>query len=721
MDPSELLSAVRTRRSATVADAAMALALYPASDLDNRRQLAVLAAPALDDPTVLAAWMACAAAETDSAQRDLLIGRLLACSPGQMPPERHAAWIDLLLSSLGREALRHGAVHALRAFVATTPALADRLVAAGATADPALRDHLDQVLLDLPRPTEAVAAHWRARLAGSGLGVRLRLASRLCDHGLLSEGDAVLLLDPGEPEAVRELVLRHWLERGRGSMAAAADVLSSDPSPACRSLAIDLLATAGGQDPAVVAALVGALRRDAVPALRTRAALAIAGWGDADPALLGGIVGQIRRESDRTAFAATLKLLGPALVRQPALRGALAGLLGGDLDAESAIVVCGVLAPCARGDAAVRDALLALCEAPLNDRVRAAALAALAGILAPDPALEPSFRRAMRANAPALRRWGAEGFLRLDILAIDPASAAAAADTLRLLPDGGGYDDRQLREQLARKLAVLRPLPAVFAELADRGSDDALRDFAIRTVQAAGGTSAPGAFDWDDALERIQVRNDAAGLFPELLVQAQRDPAAAGRVLHAAAMALLTTGLANACTFHELVPYLVHSGVMDEVIVRTLAQRLRANPRQHEDPSPDLAVMRAHPRLPEVLGALEEVLQQARRIRPGLLRDLLRDIHGDEAAARAWFHARMLAVQDAATAEGLLDLVERSEEWSAPDPILQAWHATFSAKPGSDRLVRALESLCKRWKVVLPTATAPPPAAARRDGGLLDD
>jgi hypothetical protein len=719
-----LLAAVRARRGATVADAVMALALYSASDLDNRRQLAVLASPALDDAAVLAAWLACAATESDSELRDLLVGRLFACAPGQLPAESQTAWIDLLLTSLDRETLRHGAVHALRTFVTTNPALADRLVAAaGASDDPALRDHLDLILLDLTHPTAAVAAHWRSRLAGSGLGIRLRLVDRLCEHGLLDDDDAVCLLDPGEPQVVRERVLRHWLDRGQAPMPVAANILAGDASAVCRSLSLDLLATSGGRDPGVVTALLSALRSDPLPALRTRAALAIAGWGDADPAVLDGLFEQIRRESDRSAFAAILQQIGPVLVRQPALRIALAGLLRGDLEAESAIVLCGVLAPCARGDAGVRDALLAVCESPINDRVRTAALAALSGILVPDPALEPAFQRAMRSNAAALRRWGAQGFLRLDILTIDPLSAAAATDVLRLLPSGGGYNDRQLREQLARKLAVLRPLPVVFAELADRGSDDDLRAFAISTVQAATATTTSDAYDWDDALERIQVRNDAAGLFPALLIQAQREPAAAGRVLHAAAMALLTTGLANApCTFHELVPYLVCSGVMDEVVVRALAQRLHANPRQHEDPSPDLAAMRAHPRLPEVLGVMEAVLPYARRIRPGLLRDLLCDILGDEATARTWFHDRLLAVQDASTAEGLLELVERSEEWSQPDPILLAWHARFSAKPGADRLVRSLETLCKRWKLALPTADAPPPpAAARRDGGLLDD
>lgn len=727
MDATGLLAAVRTRRAATAADAAMALALYPASDLDNRRQLAALAAPAIGDPAVASAWLACAEDEPDSAQRDAMTGRLLALAPAQLPAADHAAWIDLLLSSLGREDLRHGAIAALRAFTAAAPGLADRLVAAATAAgDAAVRDHLDDVILDLPRPTPAVAAHWRARLHGAGMAVRLRLAARLLDHGLLDDADAARLLAPGEPAAVRELVLRAWLDRGDGPSAALATVLADDPEPACRMLALDLLATGGGRDATAVRAVAEAARRDAEPRLRARALAALASWPDADGTRLAEVLEQLRAERDRRAFTAAVRLIGPALARFPALRAGLAGLLTPQLDADGAAAVAAVLAPFARSDAALRDALLEACERLANDRVRAAVMAALAGILAPDPALEPAFRRAMASAAPALRTWGAQGFLRLDILAVDPASTAAAAAVLGALPAGGGYDDRQLRIQLARKLAVVRPLPAVFAALADHDPESEVRELALQAVRAAA-EAAPGdtPVDWADALERIQARHDAAGLFPAVFERAAQDRAAAGPVLHATALAVLTSGLDNApCGFHGLLPHLVLCGVLDEALVRAIAQRLRANPKADEDPSADLAVLRAHPRLPEVLPAVEAVLVNLRKVSPGLLRDLLTEAHGgDRDAAVAWLHARLAAVADPSAAEDLLGLLEKAEEWIRPDPVLLAWHAAFSAKPGSDRLLRNLTALCKRWSITLPTAPAASAAPAKpaREGGLLDD
>lgn len=723
MDAATLLAEVRNRRAATAADAAMALALYPASPLDDRRRLAALAAPALAEPAVAVAWLACATGEDDPAQRDALVGRLFGL---RLPAGTEAEWAALLLASLERPDLRHGAAEVLRPLLPARPELVDRVVGlAASAADPALRDHLDLILLDLPRPTPALAAHWRSRLAGSGLGVRLRLAARLCDHDLLDEATAGTLLDPGESEAVRELVLRHWLDRGRCPAAAAARVLEHDPAPGCRALALDLLAGAGS-GPVATAALLQALQRDAVPALRQRAALAIAGWGDAGPDLLADIVDRLRAEPDRHAFAATVAVLGPVLVRQPALRAALAGLLTTGLEADAAAAVCAALAPCARADAAVREALLAVCESATSARVRGPALAALAAVIAPDPGLEPSFRRALRSQSPELRSWGVQGFLRLDILAIDPGTAQAAADALRLLGPGGGYDARQQRLQLMRKLAVLRPQPPILAELADRDDDSEGRDLARRLVQAAAATTPAKAFDWDDALERIEARRDANGLFPAVLEQAHADPAAARRVLRAIALALLTTGLDGVpCSFHDLVPHLARCGALDEAVVRALAQRLRAEPGRSENPSPDLAVLRAHPRLPEVAGALEAVLAHARRVRPGLLRDLLHDIHGgDERAAIAWLHTRLLAIRDPAVAEGLLDLVKSGEEWTEPDAVLRGWHAAFSARPGADRLVRELETTCTRWKIALDrpsTAQPPPPGELRRSGGLLDD
>lgn len=723
MDATTLLAEVRSRRTATAADAAMALALYPASPLDDRRRLAAIAAPALAEPAVAAAWLACASGEGDPAQRDALVGRLLGM---RLPAGSETEWSALLLASLERPDLRHGAAEALRPLLPAHPGLVDRVVAlAASAADPALRDQLDLILLDLPRPTPALAAHWRSRLAGSGLGVRLRLAARLCDHDLLDDGSAEALLDPGEPAAVRELVLRHWLDRGRCPAAAAARVLEHDPEPGCRALALDLLA-GGGCDPRAAEALLQAMRQDAVPALRLRAACAIAGWGDGDPALLADIVARLRGEADRHAFAATIAILGPVLVRQPTLRAALAGLLAEGLDADAAAALCSALAPCARADVAVREALLAVCESATSERVRAPALAALAGVIAPDPGLEPSFRRALRSRSPALRGWGVQGFLRLDILAVEPGTALAAADALRLIPADGGYDVRQQRLQLMRKLAVLRPQPPVLAELADRTEDDEVRDLARRLVQSAADAAPARAFDWDDALERIEVRRDVAGLFPAVLEQAHADPTAGRRVLHAIAMALLTTGLDGVpCGFHDLVPHLARCGALDEAVVRALAQRLRAEPGRSENPSPDLAVLRAHPRLPEVAGALEAVLPYARRVRPGLLRDLLCDIHGgDERAATAWLHARLLAIRDPAVAEGLLDLMKAGEEWTAPDAVLRGWHAAFAARPGADRLVRELETTCTRWKIALDrpaTTQPPPPGELRRTGGLLDD
>lgn len=725
MDASGLLAAVRTRRSATAADAAMALALYPASELENRRQLATLAAPAISDPAVASAWLACAISESDSAQREAMIGRLLALAPGQLPEADHAAWVDLLLASLDREAIRHGAIAALRAFAASTPGLADRLVAAAAAAgDATVRDHLDDVILGLVQPTPAVAAHWRARLRGSGLAVRLRLAARLLDHGLLDDADAARFLAPGEPVAVRELVLRAWFDRGRGPVDALATVLAHDPDAGCRLLALDLLAATGGREAVGVQAVVDAARHDAEPRLRARAALVLAGWPDADGSHLSGILDQLRGERDRHAFTATVQVLGPILARIPTLRAGLAGLLSPQLDADGAAAVANALAPYARSDAALRDALLDACERLTHDRVRAAVLAALAGILAPDPALEPSFRRALASAAPALRSWGAQGFLRLDILAVDPATATAAATALGQLPAGGGYEANQLRRRLARKLAVLRPLPAVFATLADNDSDDEMRELATQAVRAAASASAgEKPFDWADALERIQARHDAAGLFPEVFERAAQDRIAAGPVLHATALALLTTGLDHApCDFHGLLPHLVLCDVLDEALVRAIAQRLRAEPKGREDPSPDLAVLRAAPRLPEVLSALEAVLPHARRVSPGLIRDLVTEAHGgDRPAAVAWLHARLLAVSDPSTAEELLNLLEKGEEWIQPDAVLQAWHATFVAKPGSDRLLRSLTALCKRWNIALAAAPAAAPAPSAREGGLLDD
>ncbi len=711
MTAEAVLASVRARRSASVADAQLALSLMASSDLAARRSLAAVAAPLLTDGAVLATWLAVAAAEPDDALRAALIVRASRVDAAVIPADLRAAWQDLLVAGVSLPAARSACLMELRAVLPTHPPLADALIAViPSITDRATCAQIEALLLQVTRPTPTVLAWWRERLRSGQGESRPAVVAALLERDALDATALDALVLPGEPLAVRRTVLAHGLDRGGLSAVTLATVLRADDDAACRRLAL-VMSRDRLSDEDLRAAMVDVARSDPHGPVRHDALQALAEAPHASATV--AVISLLQAERESSVLATVLPQVGPGLARTPEGRHGLVAML----DAERAPVVVSaivtVLAPWIRVDAALATALVEAYEHLTHDATRSAILAALtSGRWEGDAAA--LLTRALRSPAPALRQWGVVGFLRLDPADFTPDLITAAGEQLARLGPGGGWAQGQQRRHLLRKLAVCRPLPAEILRLAREDEEAEIRRLATSAVQDAAGGEV--AVDWNDWYDRIAVRRDAAGVFPAIFTVVEQDRAAAARVLHAAALALLGDGLANTrMGMAELVPWLAGLDAIDAQLVRATALHLRGLADASGNVNGLLAVLRAHPQVDEILPTVAHLLRRRRELECGLVRCVvLAACADDHERMVAWFGQELSTISDPAVAQRLVPFIERAEAWIRPEAIIRHWHRVLAARPGGEGLGRDLLALAKRWDLTLDTPTPGRP-------GLLDD
>jgi hypothetical protein len=612
-----MISEIKNRRQANVAQALSMLDLAASSDLETKRSLLSIAARCLLDPRVARRWVELAQQETDGALRRAMIAALRTTPEGYVP---------LLISSLLVEQTRTIAIQELgRLHEAVDPLIETyrhqkrtsvkrHILAVLLQYDdppPKILDFLSEAVSNLPtgenlarelqQAAQEIAFSNRPPQDKAEAIARLQqefqqqilidyepLKAAIVDRLLRADRFDPRWLRPTEPVLVRRRVLSFLLDRPVDC----SDVLANDPDPECRRLAVQVMAALGKSGP-----LLEAVRRDRDSSVR-KAALDALDSIELDPAI-------VENESSPEIVGLILKRLAPLAGRSEKVRAVLLSLLGPDLKAEIAKTVYEILGRVMTRE--LFEMFLKTYETAREDRIRAAVLQALSTWHEPDDRLSKLYVEALKSPKPEIREWAAHGLILLPLTESNiPAVGAGAGALLELRRDTA----LRLAEKIVRIPRMSDDVRAALKKASRFSTDDDLRRV-CRTDD----------IDWDEWLRRVSVEHDITGIFPAIYAAYDSNPEAATQILRAAL-------IDPQCRSHDVSPisileFLISKHGMDDDLCRyCLDNRF-------------LAYLKLRPHFPE----LKERIWEALDASPVLLREILimmfGDAAGDEVRKRA--------------------------------------------------------------------------------------
>ena len=635
----ELLACLQGRRDVQVQQALSVLALFPGAEVETRRSLLSIAGRSLADPAVRGRWLELALEERDRELLEPMVLRLLGTDPGSFPdPQRY---LQLLGSALRGDVVRLQVLAELGRLAPAHPEALELLIRAYPEISAAGQQRA--LLLALCRwdaPPERLVEFFLSVIDRVDADVKAALVARLLRAGAAGPELLARWLSPEEPEAVKLWTLEHLQDRSIELEPAVTALFSRDASPECRRAAVRTFAAQGRKSPQGVSALLDALDHEPDPDVAESMLLALFHGVELTPEILALLAGRLAREKHRDQARRLLRVLGPRAAGSAAVRRALLELAAQDLHAEVAVELHACLGRLAAWDPEVYQALLAAYESSRSDRVRAALLEVFAARAGPDDRLDALYAAALSAPAPAVRGWGMAGLLLLPMTPdrVEEVARGAALLTDALLPI-------ELRRAVARKVArIPAPAPGCRAQLQrvlEQSDDGALREICRTALDRA--LAAPAgevAVDWDLWRRRVTVEHSVDGIFPEVYVRYESNPAAARELLEAALLdpqcgdSLYHNGVSGA----QILRFLQGQQALDDDLCRYCLSWVLEKDGRWGDPNLYLSVLEARPDFPPLREELWLLFQDRRKIaslNPVLLRELLALVHGgDEEAGR---------------------------------------------------------------------------------------
>ncbi len=655
-----MISELKNRRQANVAQAMGMLDLVESSDLETKRSLLSIAARCLNDREVALRWIQIAQQETD------LRRPMIAALQGKSIPDLKQ-YVALLTSSLTLESCRTLAIEELGRILVHAPEAVDHLIEMYAHQQrTSVKRHILAVLLDVDRPKvldflsaavtqlptgDATAREFQRAIQEIAAGDRspqektdaiarlqqefqeqvtfdyARLKLAIIDRLLRKDRFDPKWLQPAEPVSVRRRVLAHLLDRPADCNLE--QVLAHDPDPECRQWAVRAITQSGP--------LLEAVRRDRDPQVR-KAALAALESIEFDPS----IIDTIRNESSPENVEVILRRLAPHAARSEQVRTALLSLLGPDLKAGIAKAVYEILGRVLTRE--LFEIFLTTYESAREDRIRAAILRALSTWHEPDERLARLYVAALKSPHKEIRLWGAQGLILLPLTESNIEAIGAGADAILELP-------RESAKLLAEKIAKI-PNPsaevrAALKRVADSDDED-LRYICRKAIV--------GDVDWDRWLKLVSVEHTLQGVFPEIYAAYDSNPKAARQILR-------TAVLDPQCRSHDVSPvsileFLIDKQGLDDDLCRFCLDNAGGY----------LAFLKLRPDLPELKHRIWEVM--GKEVNPVLLRELLVMIFGSDEAAGDAVRARVVELDSAPGARPWIKFLLANILWPPARPIL---------------------------------------------------
>ena len=713
------LDEIRGRRDAKVEQFLGLLELgRGAADTETKRKLLSIAARGLGEPRLAGRWIEIASAEEDTELKAGMVEALLGLDPRGVPDVK--AFTRLLLDAILLDEVKGPAIACLGRMISGNVEVARELIEAyGHQGRTGIQRLILGVLLQGENPPPEVVAFLQTVVERVDPDLKVVVIDRLLKKDALRGEAFAKLLRPDEPAWVKLRALEHATERALPVEELVASVLRKDGDAGVRLAAVRSLAARGAKSKAAVEALLEALRQDADGRVREAVMLALRHSLELTPEAIAGLLGALRAETSTDRVKLILRLLLPHLNRSFPVRDAFLALLKENLRAELAVEIYGALGELTTWDPALFQALFAAFEAAKNDRVKAAILKALSSWHEPDAALIGLYGDALKSPDAEIRTWGVRGLVLLPLT--EPNWPAVAAGVDILLDKKVDWD---LREALAKKIGIIPTYtPATVAALkkvSEQGTDEIKK--VCEKAYDRGSRQAPeGAqIDWDLWYRRVEVEHRSEGIFPDLYLAYDQNPAMARKILKAAMNpeVNLYNSYGHGVSATSILQFLVERNAMDDDLARFCVTWMMEKDSSHGSPSACLAALKSAPDYPDLGETLWKVLEKRSEVPPVLFRELLEIAYRGEAAAGAEFKKRLLSKTTAAAAAKYFKVLEPNMAWGPAEGIVE--EAAKSPRLLDDASKKLLGECFQRLgrKLPEPSKAAPPPTAGP---GFSDD
>jgi hypothetical protein len=671
---SGLLDTIKARRTSNTEQSLMMLDMVPLSDTATKYSLLNTAAPYLQDPAIIEKWISLIPGETDTQLKADMLYRLAAGGLQAIPNKNY--FIELLADMLQQDESRDIILPLLGRFSITDTFARKKLRDFYTQQENADTSRLILSWLLIPiDATEEDILFFITLIDQVDAQDKLVLVNRLLLQDRLTPERIEKLLQPEEPAAIKEMVLRYCVDRSIIFPAALCNLIRTDKSPVLRKWSIQLLAVYGISEVSVTATILAALKQDPDPGVRQAALHVFAYSISLTPANIDYLCECLLTEKDTDAALQLLQLLAPYTEKNESLTNALLQLLDKDIQTNIAVHLYDILGRLVPVRYPLFEKFIAAYEKEQHDACKAVILKSITAAVTFGDELNDFYAKALEAPANAIKEWAIRGILLIPLTAENTSLVADAAPVLLHLEL-----DKSLRLLLARKISCIPRLSAatvqLFSRLADHETDDAIRSICTKVQEQAIAQSGSEHINWEQWLHKASVEHDLDGIFPHIWLFYFDNPAMANEILLAA---LHPDNRSN--TYHagssdvEILMFLaVNARVDDQMCRYALHQLLHTDLGNESKFKHYLLVLKSNPAAEELKDGLWLLLEKRSRYLPMIqLDELMKLIWGSNLEAE--FRKRL---QQQTTIAGVL-------------PYLQYIAANSNWEPAPDLLKTALQ------------------------------
>jgi hypothetical protein len=549
---SKINDQIRERRAAHTSQTLMMLDMVPLSDTDTKYSLLSGATPYLHDPAIAEKWLSLIAAETDSTLKADMIRQLAGTGLRQL--SNTTELINMMIASLAQDESRDLILPVLGRLSITNPIARQHLIQFYKQQENAdtSRLILSWLLIPVDASPEDIA-FYKEIMTQADETDKLVIVNRLLLQDSLDLETITQLLQPGEPIAIKEMVLRFCFDRSFVPVEALVKLITTDTTPFIRIWCIQLLAGHGIDSTELADTILHAYTQDPDQSVK-QAALRVFEYSlQLTPAIIEHLCAQLATAQNLEL----LYLLAPYTAKNETLVNALLELSTQNIRTDLAIAIYNSLGKLIAQRPALFERFVQAYEQEQKEECRTAILQAITSFTPNDDSLNSFYSKALQAPSPAIKEAGIKGILLIPLTKANTGVVEAAAPVLLHT-----QLNRELRRLLAKKISMI-PLPSpatvkVFSQLADHEQDQTIKEICTKVQENAISQAGSSNINWEQWLHKADVEHNFSGIFPHIWMYYGENPEMANRILWAA----LTPG--NSSSLYQ-------EGVSDLEILRFLA------------------------------------------------------------------------------------------------------------------------------------------------------
>jgi hypothetical protein len=668
---SHISDEIKARRAANTEQSLMMLDMVPLSDTDTKYSLLASAAHYLQDSAIIEKWIALLAAETDTGLKADMLYRLAAGGLQAIPEKNY--FIELLSGMLQQDESRDIILPLLGRFSITDNIAREKLRAFYTQQDNAdTRRQILSWLLIRVDADEADIAFYTSLTDQVDEADKLVLVNRLLLQDRLAPAQIEKLLQPEEPSAVKEMVLRYCVDRSLIFEAALCHLIRADKSPLLRKWSIQLLAVHGIREGSITDTILHALQQDPDAGVRQTALHVFRYSISLTPANIDYLCNCLLSEKDMSAATQLLHLLAPYTEQHESLTNALLHLLEQDISVTLAVQLYDILGRQVPVRYPLFEKFITAYEKEQRDDCKAVILKSITSAVTFGDELNAFYAKALEAPSSAIKEWAIRGFLLIPLTPENTDVVAAAAPVLL-----HQELSQQLRLLLAKKISCIPKLPAatveVFSRVADHETNSQIRDICTKVQEQAITQSGSAHINWEQWLHKASVTHDLSGIFPHIWLFYNDNLSMANRILMAtldpdSRGALYQESVSDV----EILGFLaVNTGIDEQMSRYALHQLLHTDLGNESKFKQYLLVLKSNPAVAELKEGLWLLLEKRSRYIPLIqLDELLHMVWGADLEAE--FSKRLLKQTTIAGVLPYMQYLAANNTWEPAIGLLKA-------------------------------------------------